>query len=400
MSRNMASAARILAVVFGLSLASIASAQDGCYFGVCPGDPGTEFPTTPTVQLPPSVPLPTPKPTKSAGGKTKGAPAPVPTEQSMAEQLCLGSHLVGGDFVWTPPMTVRNAMAVCEAALRSNPSSIELQFGYAVARDTWSVWTDGSPADDFYAVTAYRELAAKGHPLAEYALGTMFDEDGGVSEAEGLDILRRATAGAFGDGPACLSARTLYATDNFAKVGAVLDMADLEQRAQRSYTCSSEISLLAAYGAPGTTSLRLPLDAYTRHGAVHGSETAMNSLGMAYTRGSGTVGRDVERGGLWLLISYWADSERYRPSLLSLYWDPKFSVTEDATAIQTALRGLGFYSGALDGSIGPASRAALANFVASGTVDALFQRLRNEEPLSPLLPPLLPMHLGDAALAN
>ena len=397
---------RNLSAGMALLLALIApapNAQEGCYFGVCPGDPGTEFPTTPTVQLPPSVPLPAPVPTSSSPppGKTKGAPLPAPTEQSVAEQLCLGAHFIGADFVWTPPMTISNALALCEAALRANPSNLDLQFAYAVTRDTWSTWSQGSPADDFYAVTAYRELAAKGYPLAEYALGTMYDEDGGVEEAEGLSILRRGTEGAYGDGQACLSARTLYTSGNLTKAGAVLDLENLEQRARRSYTCASDIVFLAAYAAPGTSSLRLPLEAYARIAATHGSETSMYSLGSIYARGiDGAVTKNVERGGLWMLISYWVYAERYKPSSVERHWAPIFSARENAIAMQTALRSLGFYAGALDGAIGPASRAALSNFVASGMVDNLFQRLRNEEPLSPLLPPMLPLHLGDAALAQ
>ena len=53
----------VLSLVAVLLLGGGAAAQEGCYFGVCPGDPGTEFPTTPTVQLPPSVSLPAPVPT-------------------------------------------------------------------------------------------------------------------------------------------------------------------------------------------------------------------------------------------------------------------------------------------------------------------------------------------------
>lgn len=407
----------VLSLVALLLLSAGAAAQEGCYFGVCPGDPGTEFPTTPTVQLPPSVSLPAPVPTsapspgtttppaqsKAPGGKTKGG-AP-PRVQSEAELLCLRAYFRGGDFVWDPAMTVRNAMATCEAALRANPDSQDLQFYYAATRDVWGAWGEGgSPADDYYAVTAYRDLAAKGYAMAEYALGTMYDEAAGVSQEEGWAIQRRSAEGEFGLSASCQTLAALYIAGDLENAGVKFDMGDMERRARDSASCAHELLIIYSHSS-GEFSVSLPFEAYARSAATSGSGWGMYFLGVFYTQGavfgwssSTRAPVNLERGGLWLVLHHWWRMQRADMAGEQAEWIEDTSNLEDVFAIQTALKSLGFYNGVIDGDFGPASRAALDAFLAADVVDRVFQRIRSEEQLSPLLPPLAAIHLGDAAL--
>lgn len=399
-------------------LSSHASGQDGCYFGVCPGDPGTEFPTTPTVSLPPTVELPAPEPvpmpTPEPTGKTKPGKKPGPqpeVAQSAVEVLCRSAFMVGGEFHWDPRMTIRNAMAVCEAALREKPDDLDLQFFYAAARDVWAQWGNGTPADDYYAVTAYRALAEKGHALGEYALGTMYDEDAGVTKADGIAISARAINGEFGSGVACQTYISVLAADDLAAAGLTFDAELMAKYSEESVSCSDSVLSALAYVEPAEFQTPLKLEHYARVAAMTGSGWGMYYLGSFYAIGSeGTYSpiftgrvslhRDWERGGRWLLLHYWWSMQRTDRAAKVAEWLPTAFQGEPAMAIQTALKSLGYYSGGIDGQLGPQSKAALAAFVASGTADALFQRLRSDEPQHPMLPVPPPVRLGNAALEH
>ncbi len=405
----------VLAMAMLLLAPSATHGQDGCYFGVCPGDPGTEFPTTPTVTLPPTIALPAPQPApapepttgKTKEGKTK-APVPPPM-QSAVELLCLGAFKNGGEFTWEPPMTISNALAVCEAALREKPESLDLQFYYAVARDVWAQWGGGSPADDYYAVTAYRELAEQGYTMAEYALGTMYDEDAGVTEAEGIAIQARAVAGEFGLAAACQSYLALVAQDDLEAAGLTFEAASFERKARDSAMCSSRILNIVSYAGPGEFATALPMEHYARVGATNGTGWGMYYLGAFYAVGSSgsyspaftgrvTLTRNLERGGMWLLLHYWWSMQRTDLVRTHDEWFGQYYNGDTALALQTALKSLGYYSGTIDGNIGPQSKAALSAFLAADIADTLFQRIRTEEPTHPLLPRMGDVRLGDAAL--
>lgn len=394
-----------LSAALVLAWALPAAAQDGCYFGVCPGDAGTDFPRTPTERLPAPAPAPDRAP----------EPPRLPTEAGMSaeqiDRLCRGAHVMGGAFRWYPPMGEQAALALCEAALRAKPDDPDLQFAYALARDNRSL-----PGDDLYAATAYRALAAQGHLAATYTLATMHDENSGVTRPEAVQALTQVMRAEGQPGLACMALIDLYADNLTDWTISPAEIAQLEAGARISPACAD--SVVRAYGRnPDGVPLGLPYLAYARMSAVHLMDPNQPlRLGSFYAKGrlaandylpkyraSVTMERDVLRGGQWLLVGHYYLNDYIRPQserLFADFRDPSLRDPLQARAMQTALADLGFYNGAIDGAFGAQSRAALDRFIASDMVDGVFQALRTTEPQHPMMPAIQPMRLGRAALAD
>lgn len=305
-------------------------------------------------------------------------------------------------------MGIRNALSVCEEALRNSPKDLDLRFAYAVARDmNAEPW--GTPADNFYAVTAYRELVADRHPLASYALGTMHDEDAGVSIAEALSSFATHRASAATDSIHCLVLDEEFLFPELAQGRSRAHLlAEMEQGAGQFLSCSR--SIVRAFWSDWTSyTFVVPLEAHIKSAAVHADVGAMNHLGHLYASGAGnhwvdelaphvTVPKDPERGGYWLILAHYMSRQNFSPAGQDTLLRIIVADRDYSRAAQTALRTLGFYNGSIDGSFGPASRAALDAFVASDLPDALFQRVRAAEIINPMLAPMAPMRIGIAAL--
>lgn len=382
-----------------------ASAQQGCYFGVCPGDAGTEFPRVPTERLPAPAPAPDRAPD----------PPRLPTEAGMPperiDRLCRGAHALGGEFRWYPPMGEQSALALCEAALRAAPDDPDLQFAYALTRDNRSL-----PGDDLYAATAYRALAAQGHMAATYTLATMHDENSGVTRPEAVQALTQVMRAEGPPGLGCMAMIDLYFDSLTDWTISPAEIAQLEAGARITPICADNV--VRAYDrTPEGVPLGLPYLAYSRISAVHLLDPNQPlRLGAFYSKGrqaadtilekfrpSMTMDRDVLRGGQWLLVGHYYLHDYIRPQSAESYASWREMSMRDpylARAMQTALAELGFYKGAIDGAFGAQSRAALDRFIASDMVDPLFQALRATEPQHPLMPPVQPMRLGRAALAD
>lgn len=380
-------------------------AQQGCYFGVCPGDPGTEFPREPTERLPAPAPAPDRAP----------EPPRLPTETGMSaekiDRLCRGAHMLGGEFRWYPPMGEQAALALCEAALRAAPNDTDLQFAYALTRDNRSL-----PGDDLYAATAFRALAAQGHLAATYTLATMHDENSGVTKPEAVQALTQVMRAEGRPELACMAMIDLYFDNLTDWTISPAEIALLEAGARTTPACAD--SVVRAYGRTRDgVALGLPYLAYARMSAVHLMDPNQPlRLGEFYAKGRQaadtfadkyrpfvTMHRDVLRGGQWLLIGQYYLHDFIRPQSAENYASWRDISMRDpalARAMQTALADLGFYNGAIDGAFGAQSRAALDRFIASDMVDGVFQALRTTEPQHPMMPPIRPMRLGRAALAD
>ena len=100
-------------------------------------------------------------------------------------------------FDWVPRMGLENALQICNSALAQFPDDPEVRLYHAIARDQFAEH-GGTQADNVFATSVYRELAEAGLPVAEYALGTMFDEEAGVTTEDALAYMSRARAGEFG----------------------------------------------------------------------------------------------------------------------------------------------------------------------------------------------------------
>ena len=103
-----------------------------------------------------------------------------------------------------------------------------------------------------------------------------------------------------------------------------------------------------------------------RAAAEAGNARAMNNLGLMLNSGRGGA-RNTIQAALWLLAAERAGLRWFREN-------PKRLRRETRIEVQRLLRDAGHYSGALDGNIGPASRAALDAYIAkkkaaSGNVD-------------------------------
>lgn len=337
--------------------------------------------------------------------------APPVIEGEALVRACVNAF--GGEdlFAWTPRMGIGNAVATCESAVALSPDDPEVQFYYAVARDQFAE-RGGTQADNIYATKVYRKLAGDGFGIAAYALATMFDEDTGISEAEALAILQQATAGEFGPAIQCDTLRTMAFSDIDGS-SADFDMATAERSAVGNHVCAGIVANMFWRGQIGQYDLTRPLDAYVRYAAVHGDPLAMAVLGLFYAagtdsttipeplRGQYTAQLDTERAGYWLLLAYWGTRSVMGQADYDSYWSEQMFVDPvTAGALQAGLKGLGLYTGAVDGAWGEGSAGALEAFMASGEIDALFQRVRGLETIDADLGTMAPMHIEVPAIAQ
>ena len=336
--------------------------------------------------------------------------APPVIEGAALDRACINAF--GGDehFSWIPRMGVANAMATCEGAVAQSPDNPDVQFYYAVARDQFAE-RGGTQDDNIFATKLYRKLAAGGHELANYALATMFDEDVGLSEGEALATLLQAAAGDFGPAIQCETLRSL----SFSDIDGAndFDMAAAESAAVGNYVCAGVVANMFWRGSVGQYTLSRPLDSYVRYAAVHGDPLVMAVLGLFYAGGTDsteipaplggqyTAEKDIERAGYWLLLAYWSTQNFFAPADYDAYWSGQMFVDPvTAEALQAGLKGLGLYSGAVDGVWGEGSAGALEAFTASGNIDELFQRVRVLEPMDAALGEMVPAHIDTPAIAQ
>lgn len=313
-------------------------------------------------------------------------------------------------FDWVPRMGISAAMSICSRALVQFPDDPDVRFYHAVARDQFAE-RGGTQEDNLFATAEYRELAEDGMGVAQYALGTMFDENSGVTTADALAYLRRAREGEFGQSIQCEALRTFGQSDLDGN-GPSYDVAEAERLAHGNYVCAAYLAGMYWSGYIAADDLALSLADYVRYAAVHGDPNAMAMTGLFYTFGTGSVEidlqlqgqytarRDPERAGQWLILAYWATRSSMRENVHTDFWDGQhlqsFSVVE---AMQTALKGLGHYDGEIDGNYLTPTKDALAAFEASD-LDAVFQALRAKEKYNADLGPREALHIGAAAIAG
>jgi hypothetical protein len=323
---------------------------------------------------------------------------------------CTGAFGDRDHFDWIPRMGIENALATCSRALAEFPDDAEVRFYNAVARDQFAE-RGGTQEDNLFATAEYRVQAENGMGIAQYALGTMFDEDSGVSTQDALSYMNRARAGEFGQSIRCEALRTFGQADLDGN-GPSYAVDEAEQLAHGNYVCAAYLVGMYWSGYASAADLPLSVADYVRYAAVHGDPNAMAMTGLFYTFGTGsmeidlqlqdqyTARRDPERAGQWLILAYWATRSSMRKDVHTDFWDGQhlqsFSVVE---AMQTALKSLGHYDGEIDGNYLTPTQEALAAFEASD-IDALFQAVRAKEKYDPSLGPREVIHIGDAALAG
>lgn len=345
-----------------------------------------------------------------------GAPAlakeklPVVIEGAALDRACINAFGGPEYFSWVPRMGIQNAVSTCERAIAQSPDDPDVQFYNAVARDQFAE-RGGTQDDNLFATKIYRKLAEGGHELAEYALATMFDEDVGVDESAALATLRQAAAGELDAAVQCDALRSLAFSDIDGDTE--FDMAAAEDAAVGNYVCAGIVANMFWRGQVGQYELTRPLDSYVRYAAVHGDPMVMPVLGLFYAGGTDsteipaplggqyTAEKDIERAGYWLLLGYWGTQSVMGQAAYDSYWDGQMFVDPvTAEALQAGLKGLGLYSGGVDGVWGEGSASALEAFMASGEIDALFQRMRVLEPMDARLGEMMPTHIDTPAIAQ
>jgi hypothetical protein len=322
---------------------------------------------------------------------------------------CIGAFGDHDHFDWVPRMGLANALSTCRAALLRYPDDPEVRLYDAVARDQFAE-RGGTQDDNIFATGVYRTLAADGLPKAEYALATMFDESAGVSTAEALGSMQRARAGEFGESIRCEALRTFGVAD-LDGTGPAYDVAAAEAMARSNYVCAGMLAGMYWSGYVAAADLPLKVAEYARYAAVHGDANAMAMLGLFYVYGTGSsdidpqlrgqyvAKQDIERAGHWLLLARWATRSAMRPQVHADFWDNGYlRSAEIVEAMQTALKSLGHYEGAVDGNFLTATSEALRDFEQSD-IDAVFQAVRAKEKYDSTLGPRETLHIGDAALA-
>ena len=331
-------------------------------------------------------------------------------QREALRQACIGAFGDWDHFDWVPRMGLANAVAVCDAAVEQFPDDADVRFYHAIARDQLAE-RGGTQDDNLFATEVYRELANDGLPMAEYALGTMFDESSGVSTSDALAYMKRARDGDFGQSVRCEALRTFGLADLDGN-GPFYNVAEAERLAHGNYVCAGFLAGMywAGYAAAGD--LPLTIADYVRYAAVHGDPNAMAMTGLFYTYGAGSsdidpqlqgqyeARQDAERAGYWLLLAHWATKSSRRSEVYADFWQGKHLQSAAVVeALQTALAALGLYEGDIDGNFLAPTQQALAAFEASD-VDAVFQTVRAKEKYDPSLGPREALHIGSAALAG
>lgn len=325
-------------------------------------------------------------------------------------QACIGAFGDREHFDWQPRMGLANAVAVCGAAVAQFPEDDDVRLSHAVARDQLAE-RGGTQDDNLFATEIYRELAGGGMDLAEYALGTMYDESSGVSTSDALESMQRARAGEFGPAIRCEALRTFGLADLDGN-GPSYDVRAAEGLAHGNYVCAGILTGMYWSGYVATGDLPLPVADYARYAAVHGDANAMAMTGLFYTYGTGSsdidpqlqgqyeARQDAERAGYWLLLAYWATKSSMRSQSYDDFWaNQHLQSAEVVEAMQTALVALGLYEGGIDGNFLAPTQQALDAFEASD-IDAVFQAVRAKEKYAPALGPREALHIGSAAIAG
>ena len=330
-------------------------------------------------------------------------------DKDAARQSCIGAFGDRDHFDWVPRMGIENALSECQVAIGGFPEDPDVQLYYAIARDQFAD-LGGTQQDNLYATEVYRRLAAEGVPLAEYALGTMFDEESGVSTEDGLSYMTRARDGEFGVSIGC-EALQIFGYSDFDGSGAYYDVAAAESLARGNYVCAAALATMYWSGHATAEQLSLSIADHARYGAVHGDPNSMAMVGLFYAHGTGstdideqlrgqyTARQDAERAGYWLLLAHWGSKSSMRPQTHQDFWRYGHLLSPAVVrSMQTALTALGLYSGPIEGTFGDTTRMALEAFEASD-MDAVFQMVRAKEKYDSALGQREPLHIGDAAMA-
>ena len=325
-------------------------------------------------------------------------------------QACIGAFGDRDHFDWVPRMGLANALAACDTAILQFPDDPDVRFYHAVARDQFAE-RGGTQDDNLFATETYRELADGGLGVAQYALGTMFDESSGVSASDALSYMERARAGEFGQSIRCEALRTFGQADLDGN-GAFYDTVAAESMAHGNYVCAGFLTGMYWSGYASANDLPLAIADYARYAAVHGDPNSMAMTGLFYTYGTGSTDIDLqlqgqyearqddERAGYWLLLAYWATKSSMRSQVHDDFWQGQHLQSAAVVeAMQTALKELGLYDGEIDGNYIAPTQLALEAFEASD-VDAVFQTVRAKEKYDPSLGPREALHIGSAAIAG
>lgn len=323
-------------------------------------------------------------------------------------QSCISAFGDRDHFDWVPRMGITNALSVCQSALARFPDDPQVQLYHAISRDQLAD-RGGDQADNLFATQVYRRLAADGVPLAEYALGTMFDESSGVSTEDGLAYMTRARAGEFGESIRCEALRTFGLAD-LEGSGPSYDVAAAASMAHGNYVCAGFLTGMFWSGYAMPDDLPLPVEDYARYAAVHGDPVAMAMVGLFYAYGAGSTElepqlqgqsaarQDAERAGYWLLLAHWGTTSSWRPERHAEFWEQDHLLSPVVVeAMQTALTALGYYDGDIDGNFLPSTQEALTTFEELD-LDGTFQLVRTKEKYNLALGAREAMHIGPAAM--
>jgi hypothetical protein len=325
-------------------------------------------------------------------------------------QACIGAFGDRDHFDWVPRMGLANALSICGAAVEEFPGDADVRFYHAVARDQFAE-RGGTQNDNLFATGTYRDLADDGMGVAQYALGTMFDESAGVSTSDALSYMERARDGEFGQSIRCEAIRTFGQADLDGN-GASYDVAAAESLAHGNHVCAGFLAGMYWSGYASADDLPLAVGDYARYAAVHGDANAMAMTGLFYTYGTGSTDidlqlqgqyearQDAKRAGYWLVLAYWATKSSMRSQVHDDFWEGQHLQSAAVVeAMQTALKALGLYEGEIDGNFLAPTQQALDTVEASN-VDAIFQAVRAKEKYDPILGPHEMLHIGDGALAG
>ena len=214
------------------------------------------------------------------------------------------------------------------------------------------------PQDDALAVSWYRKAANRDHPRAQYNLAWMYENGRGTSQSysRAYDWYQKAAQADY------LNAQ--YKIGVFHREGYGVSQNDVE--AVRWFRMAAARDLPKAQTSLGwmyekgrgvQQSYSKALEWYHK-AAAQGNATATVNIGVQYELGRGVTQNDQRA------VSYYIDGLKLG-SETPLGWSGDSWRQSTLMAMQRRLRDMGLYTGAIDGKIGPGTRAAMRALLGS-----------------------------------
>ncbi|MEP4034939.1 caspase family protein [Pseudophaeobacter sp.] len=208
------------------------------------------------------------------------------------------------------------------------------------------------PQDDALAVSWYRKAANRDHPRAQYNLAWMYENGRGVSQSysRAYSWYQKAAQADY--------LNAIYKIGIFHREGHGVAQNDVEavrwlRRAAARDLPKAQTSLGWMYekGRGVRQSYSQALSWYHK-AADQGNATATVNIGVQYELGRGVAQNDQRA------VAYYIDGLKLG-SETPLGWSNDSWRQSTLMAMQRRLRDLGLYSGAIDGKVGPGTRAAM-----------------------------------------